>query len=420
MKIALETLGCKLNQADTDLIARQFVAAGHRLVSSVENADIYILNTCTVTHTADAKSRYLLRQAHRQNDRASLVVTGCYAQRLPEELRKIEGISLIIENNKKDDLPGLLETSGYLERPAFTTQGQITDYEDTSKTRSFIKIQDGCNRYCSFCIVPLVRGREVSLPATQIIADIKQRESSGTQELVLTGTEIGAYDDNGMDLKGLIKSILNETDVKRIRLSSLQPDEISKELISLWSNQRLCPHFHLSLQSGSDSVLKRMKRRYDTNDYLKTVSNIRKLLPKAAITTDIITGFPGETEVEFEESYQFCCSVGFSRIHVFPYSKRQGTEAVSLPNQVSSKVKKQRSQKFLALAKECSTNFNRGFSGMKMYVLWEQKSGAIWSGHTNNYIKIYTQSSEDISNKILPVNITEVMSDGMWGEIVGE
>ncbi|MEE8414053.1 MAG: tRNA (N(6)-L-threonylcarbamoyladenosine(37)-C(2))-methylthiotransferase MtaB [Dehalococcoidales bacterium] len=420
MKIALDTLGCKLNQAETDFLARQFAEVGHKLVSSVEEADIFILNTCTVTHTADAKSRHLLRLAHRRNAGALLVVTGCYAQRMPQELARIEGVGLVAGNTEKPDLLRLLEESGCLDKPTSAQPDYLTSFEPGTRTRAFIKIQDGCNKFCSYCIVPRVRGRETSLPADQVITNVRQRAAAGAREVVLTGTEIGTYNDKGLNLKGLLEYILDETDMDRLRLSSLQPGEISAELVGLWRNQRMCPHFHLSLQSGSDSVLKRMKRPYDIKKYQAAVSLIRTLVPDAAITTDIIAGFPGETAAEFEESFKICRRIGFARIHVFPYSTREGTEATMMPDQVTAKVKQQRNQKLLALAGECVTNYSQGFSGRTMSVLWEQQSVGIWSGHTGNYIKVYTRSDEDLSNKLLPVKLGEVRGDGVWGEISGD
>jgi threonylcarbamoyladenosine tRNA methylthiotransferase MtaB len=240
----------------------------------------------------------------------------------------------------------------------------------------------------------------------------------GFKEVVLTGTEIGSYSYNGINLKKLLETILVETSIVRLRLSSLQPQEISPELIYLWNDPRLCPHFHLSLQSGSDSVLKRMKRRYSVSDYKKAVFLIRTVVPDAAITTDIIAGFPGETEEEFQESYEFCRRIGFARIHVFPYSKRQGTEAARMPLQVADSVRTLRSQNLLALARECTQIYRQKFLGSTMTVLWEQQSNGIWSGHTGNYIKVYTRSDLELNNKLLPVKLDKIYKDGVWGEIV--
>ncbi len=415
MKIALDSLGCKLNQAETELLARQFAEAGYRLVAPTDGADVYILNTCTVTHIADSKSRHQLRLAHRRNPGALVVATGCYAERARYELAQIEGVDLVVGNEEKPHLLRLLRESGRLGNPAHI-QGDSTGHPyDGFRTRTFIKVQDGCRNFCSYCIVPLVRGGEKSLPAEQVVAEVRHRLAQGYKEVVLTGVKIGAYNYNGVKLKQLLEHILAETGVTRLRLSSLQPQEISPELIELWRDRRLCPHFHLSLQSGSNGMLGRMKRRYSASDYQQSVSLIRALVPEAAITTDIMVGFPGETSAEFEESYDFCQRLGFARIHVFPYSPRRGTEATQLPQPVASQVKKQRSQKMLALAQESAQTFRLKFSGKVMPVLWEKQSDGIWSGYTPNYIKVYTRSSEDLTNKLLPVKLVEISGDGVWG-----
>ncbi len=269
--------------------------------------------------------------------------------------------------------------------------------------------------------MPLVRGREKSLSVDQIIAEVKGRAGCGDKEVVLTGTKVGSYSYNGASLSGLLKRILVETDVSRLRLSSLQPQEISPELIGLWRDERLCRHFHLALQSGSDSVLERMKRRYSTSSYQQAIASIRSAVPEAAITTDIIVGFPGETDDEFEQSYNFCQQMAFARIHVFPYSPRSGTQAAQMPQPVAEKVKKQRSERMLTLAQESAQNFSRQFLGRTMMVLWEKQSAdGVWSGLTDNYIKVYTKSDENLTNQLLPVKLVEVFNrDGVWGELMG-
>jgi len=413
IRVALDTLGCKLNQAETELLAKQLAEAGYHLVSPTDGADVYILNTCTVTHIADRKARHLLRLAHRRNPNALVMATGCYAQRAPQELSQIEGVSFVLSNDEKPHLLRLLEESGRLANP---TQDSTISPNSGFRTRSFIKVQDGCDSFCAYCIVPLVRGREKSLPVDQIVAEVRHRTGDGYKEVVLTGTEIGSYNYNGVNLKGLLEHILAESDVTRLRLSSLQPQEISHELVKLWHDSRLCRHFHLSLQSGSDEVLSRMKRRYSISDYQQAVSIIRALVPEAAITTDIIVGFPGETSTEFEESFNFCRQTGFARIHVFPYSPRQETQAARMPNQIGAKVKKQRSEQMLVLAKESAQNFSQQFLGKTLTVLREKQSNGLWSGHTDNYIKVYTRSNEDLTNKLLPVKLLEVYKDGVWEE----
>jgi len=419
IKVALDSLGCKLNQAETELLARQLAEAGYQLVSPADEADVYILNTCTVTHTADSKSRHRLRLAHRRSPDALVVATGCYAQRAPRELAQIEGVSLVVGNNEKACLPLMLKESGCMGSPAPVQEDSTINHYAGFRTRALVKVQDGCNSFCAYCIVPLVRGREKSLPIDHVVAEVRHRVAQGYKEVVLTGVKIGAYNYDGVNLNGLLEHILSETGVARLRLSSLQPQEISSELIGLWRDQRLCPHFHLSLQSGSGGVLGRMKRHYSLSDYEESVSLIRSQVPEAAITTDVMVGFPGETDQEFEESYDFCRRMEFARIHVFSYSPRQGTQAVQLPQQVEDKVKKQRSQKMLALAKESAHNFSRRFLGRTMTVLFEQQSNGIWSGHTANYIKVYTKTTADLANKLLPLKLVEVKGDGVWGEIYG-
>ncbi len=419
MKITLETLGCKLNQAETELLSRQFAEAGHILVAPDDNPDVYILNTCTVTSTADAKSRQLLRQASRRNSGTIVIATGCYAQRTPDELKNIDGVDFVVGNNGKPEIYRLLEDTGVL---SDLTSGGVDNndiFPQNPRTRSFIKIQDGCSNFCSYCIVPFVRGKEKSLPVDLIISEVNRRVEEGYREIVLTGTEIGSYNDNGIDLKQLLEQVLGKTGIPRLRLSSLQPHEISRELIDLWNDNRLCPHFHLSLQSGSDSVLKRMNRRYNTSDYENAVISIRKVVPEAGITTDVIAAFPGETDEEFEESLRFIENTGFSRLHIFSFSPRPGTAASGMTTQVKDAVKTQRNRNLRDLGRECIKSYAQRFSGRSMSVLWEQQSGGIWSGYTPNYIKVYTKSSEDLSNRITSAKLQKFYKgDGMWGELI--
>ncbi len=414
-KIALDTVGCKLNQAETQHLAQQFTKAGYELVSAADGADIYILNTCTVTHVADGKCRRLLRLAHRLNPDALVVAIGCYAERACQELAQIEGVDLVLGNSQKPHLRQFLEESGSLSRPIYAHRGSTAPAG--FRTRAFIKVYDGCNSFCSYCIVPLVRGREKSTPVDQAVAEVGHRVTEGYNEVVLTGTKLGSYNYEGAGLGELLPLILAQTGVARLRLSSLQPQEISPELIELWRDSRLCRHFHLSLQSGSGAVLERMKRRYTVDEYQQAVALIREMVPEAAITTDIIVGFPGETEAEFEESFAFCRQMQFSRIHVFSYSPRQGTEAALMPDQVGDRVKRERSQRVLALAKESAQSFRQRFLGKTLTVLWEKQTDGIWSGLTDNYIRVYTKSDKDLTNRILSVRLTKVRKDGVWGTV---
>ncbi len=405
MKVALETLGCKLNQAETESLARQLTEAGHSLVSSADAADIYILNTCTVTQMADSKARHRLRLVRRRNPGAFIVATGCYAQRAPGEFAQMEGVNLVIGNDKKEQLAVLLAESGCM--------GQQTPVPLATasplRTRAMVKIQDGCSNFCTYCIVPLVRGGEKSIPSEQIVAEIRQRVAEGYQEVVLTGTRVGAYHHGSLSLQNLLERILAGTDIARIRLSSLQPQEVSTELIGLWRDSRLCPHFHLSLQSGSDGVLSRMKRGYSVRRFQEAISFIREQVPNVAITTDVIVGFPGESKTEFAESEAVCRELQFARIHVFSYSPRQGTLAARMSYPVPDKTKKERSERMLVLAGESSRSFRQQYLGKTLPVLWEQQADdGRWTGLTDNYIRVYTRSNEDLSNKLLPVNLGQV------------
>ena len=396
MKIAIETLGCKLNQAETEALQRQFVRAGYELAQQPGEADVYILNTCTVTHTADAKARHLLRMARRQNPDIFIIATGCYAQRAAAEITAIAGVDCVVDNREKSNLLEILKGIPQKEQSAKEPAAASAPF----RTRSFLKIQDGCQNFCSYCIVPFVRSSETSVPSASIIDEINQRFAEGYQEVVLTGTRVGGYYCEGLGLQGLLSRILDETKIPGVRLSSLQPQEISPALIKLWQDSRLCPHFHLSLQSGSAGVLKRMHRRYSPEEYRKTVELIRREVPAVAITTDVIVGFPGETDAEFEESLEFCKEMGFARIHVFSYSPRSGTAAAKIAGQVTDKVKKERSRQVLALAEESAQKFRESFTGEALDVLWEkQTDDGDWTGMTGNYIRVFAKSKDNLSNK---------------------
>jgi threonylcarbamoyladenosine tRNA methylthiotransferase MtaB len=417
VKVAIHTLGCKLNQAESELLARKLAGAGYSIVSG-EGADIHVLNTCTVTHIADRKSRHLVRLWQKRHPQALIVVTGCYAERAPQELIRV-GASLVLGNEDKMHLPDFLGTEPALAAPLLA--GQLV--KDCLRVRSFIKIQDGCNDSCAYCIVPHVRGREHCLPAADVVNEVKSRVSAGYKEIVFTGTKIGDYRHDHVNLKELVKQILAVTGVQRLHLSSLQPQDMSPELLMLWQDPRLCRHFHLALQSGSDSVLRRMRRYYSVDDYKKAVSLIRKTVPDVAITTDVMVGFPGESIEEFEESYLFCKEIDFADIHVFTYSPRPGTLAARMPGQVSDKLKKERSQRMLQLAKEGANRFRKRFLGRELKVLWENEvtSGSgVYSGLSHNYIRVFTESSETLTNQLRSVRVVRTDNQGLWGDIAGE
>lgn len=406
--VALKTLGCKLNQAESESMARQLAAAGCRIVPPSNGADIYILNTCTVTHVADRKSRHLLRLARRRNPSALIIAIGCYVERAPEELAGVEGVDIVLGNEKKACLVSLLNQGGLI-APAINPRPMF-------RTRSMVKIQEGCNQFCSYCIVPLVRGREHSLPPEQLVDEVKTRVAMGYQEVVLTGTQAGAYSPS---LELVLRRVLAQSNVARLRLSSLQPQDLSPQLIALWAHGRLCRHLHLPLQSGSDRVLGRMRRRYSVTDYQRAVTMVREAIPDIAISTDIMVGFPAESEEEFEQSYRFCQQMGFANIHVFSYSERPGTTAVHMPGKVPEGVKKERRARMLELAQESALRFRQQFLGRTMAVLWEKETReGVWSGLTDNYIRVFTKSSQKLKNRLVEARITGWHNGGLWGELL--
>ena len=412
--VAFHTLGCKLNQAESELLARRFIESGYRIINGY-NADICILNTCTVTHIADRKSRHLVRLLRRRNPESFIVVTGCYGERAHQEVVQI-GADLVVANKQKMNLPDLIRNK-FISSSYYPTEQPAS----TDRVRSFVKIQDGCNDFCAYCIVPTVRGREHSLPVEEVIDEVKARALDGYKEVVLTGTKVGNYKHNEFNLNHLIEQVLINTAIERLHISSLQPQEISPALLSLWQDSRLCRHFHMALQSGSDTVLKRMKRHYSTTDYRDAISLIRKMVPDVAITTDIMVGFPGESEEEFDESYRFCQEIGFANIHVFPYSPRPGTLAAKIPEQVSDKQKKERNQAMLKLAKESANKFCESFLGKILTVLWENEvtpGNGVYSGLSDNYIRVFTKSHQSLTNQLLPVRMVRLYKQGMWGEVI--
>lgn len=452
--VAIHTHGCKLNQADSSQLARQFLAAGYRLVDSPADADVFVLNTCTITATADAKARQALRTARRKNPDAFIVATGCYSQRAAQELYKLDAVSLVVRNSEKDSLAALVsrvfEASQITQVSAETgtndsenrLPGHRTNTVDETahlfnipakrtsvsrnigRLRAMIKIQEGCNQVCAYCIVPKVRGRERSIPLDTLIEQVNQHVKEGGKEVVLTGTQLGTYgfDLPGSNLTSLLKRILIETQVSRLRVSSLQAQEITPELLDLWQEQRLCPHFHIPLQSGSNGTLKAMRRKYDTATFAHTAHLIRQTVPDAAITTDVIVGFPGEGEAEFRQSLRFADSVGFSNMHVFPYSTRPGTSAAYLDNLVPEPIKDERMSEMLAMSRRNFLAFREQQSGAIKPVLWQssrKRAGETWwSGLTNNYLQVSTRSDQNLRNTITLARLQEVDSDSVNAELI--
>jgi len=401
--ISIRTLGCKLNQAESEALAREFARAGYTTTSGDE-ADVFILNTCSVTHGADRKARQQLRALRKLNPQALIVATGCYAEWTGEALKEY-GADMVVGNLEKASLPQMLEDE------IASIAGRKSDgvAERTERTRSFIKIQDGCRNFCSYCIVPLLRRQVYSRDMDTVVAEITARVSEGYKEVVLTGTEIGSYDHDGMGLERLIGRILKETGIERLHLSSLQPQHITESLLGMWSDDRMVRHFHIALQSGSDNVLKRMKRRYNTSRYESAVKMIRRLVPDASVTTDVMVGFPGETDEEFQQSYDFCSRMQFAAMHVFVYSSRPGTLATELPDKVGEKVKKERSLLMLDLAARSADESAKRSIGQTRQVLWENEvkpGSGVFQGLTDNYIRVYTESNKDLTNTISSARLT--------------
>ena len=452
--VAIHTHGCKLNQSDSSQLARQFLAAGYRLVDSPADADVFVLNTCTITATADAKARQALRTARRKNPDVVIVATGCYSQRAAQELNQLDAVSLVVQNTDKDSLVSLVakisEVSQVSRLSAVTEISEpelplpshgtntvgLTDHISNIQTkrtsvsrnigrlRAMIKIQEGCNQVCAYCIVPKVRGRERSIPLDTLVEQVNRHVAEGGKEVVLTGTQLGTYgfDLPGTDLTSLLKRLLIETQVSRLRVSSLQAQEITPELLDLWQEQRLCPHFHVPLQSGSDSILQIMRRRYDTAKFDRTARLIRYTVPDAAITTDIIVGFPGEGEAEFRKSLRFADSVGFSDMHVFPYSTRPGTSAAYLDNMVPEPIKDERMNEMLAMSRRNFLAFREQQSGEMRPVLWQssRETGGEtwWSGLTDNYLQVSARSDQNLRNTITLARLHEMDGDSVNAEVI--
>ncbi|MCL2140295.1 MAG: tRNA (N(6)-L-threonylcarbamoyladenosine(37)-C(2))-methylthiotransferase MtaB [Dehalococcoidia bacterium] len=410
IRVAIDTLGCKLNYAESETLAHGLAQAGFCLVGPDEYPDIYVLNTCSVTHIADKKSRHLLRMAKRQNPKVFTVAVGCYSEIMSREAAIDLKVDLIVGNADKTRLPILLK-----EQCNLTENCRHSLLH--SRTRAFVKVQEGCNRHCAYCVVPLVRGHEKSVPMEDVIATVRERVSEGYREVVLTGTEIGCYESSGLKLKDLLKSIMDASAIERIRVSSLQPHEINRELLDLWHDPRMCRHFHISLQSGADSVLKRMKRGYNVLRYKNALELINEKLSDAAVTSDVIVGFPAETEDEFRETIELCRSARFAKIHVFPFSLRRGTEAACMPDQISSATKKERMRQMLLLAKESRTNFEERLIGRKLAVLWEQARDGMLGGYSSQYIRVYARS-DSLPNTLQEVIAVGLYKDGLLAEVV--
>lgn len=417
MQIHLKTLGCRLNEAELESWAEGFQANGHSLTNQPETADILVVNTCAVTQEAVKKSRQIIRRTHRNNPNAKLVVSGCYAT-LDEQIQNdIPGIDLLVNNQQKDKLVDItLKELNHETMPVISTEPGESSIFKRGRNRAFIKVQDGCRYRCTFCIVTVARGSERSRSIEDVIKQINQFYKQGIQEVVLTGVHIGGYgSDIDSNLYQLIKQILIETDIPRVRLASVEPWDLHDNFFSLFTNKRLMPHMHLPLQSGSDSVLKRMARRCKTNDFKALIQQARNQIDNFNVTTDIIVGFPGETVQEWQDSIRFIEEIGFSHIHIFTYSKRDGTKAATLAEPVELAIKKERSRELHALSKSMRQTFLKQQVGKEYSVLWEMlNENNRWTGYTDNFIRVELNEnslSDNLENSISKVLLTDLNND---------
>ncbi len=440
---AFLTLGCKVNSYETEAMRSMFETAGYDIVDFKELADVYVVNTCTVTNIADRKSRQMLHQAKHRNPKAIIAAVGCYVQAAEEILLEDNAVDLVVGNNKKSDIVGMVERcmSSKMKEELVIDINEEIDYEELNvittmeKTRAFIKIQDGCNRFCSYCIIPYVRGRVRSRKEEEILTEINGLVAKGYKEIVLTGIHISSYgtdskstvdksqqEESGSDhiedmpLADLIKKIGMIPGIERIRIGSLEPRIITEEFLRIiGSVKQFCPHFHLSLQSGSDSVLSRMNRKYTAQEYYDRVIMIKSKFELPSFTTDVIVGFPGETQVEFRETIEFVKKVGFSHIHVFKYSKRAGTKAAQMTDQIPEEVKTQRSNELIALSETMAMEYKEHFMGRIEKILFEEKlqfEGETYQvGHNERYLKLAVKSLDDLSNQILEAKIFKHLTE---------
>ena len=418
--ISFYTLGCKVNQYETNAMMQKFQEAGYQIVDINDNiSDICVINTCTVTNMSDRKSRHMLRKIKEKNHNAIIIATGCYAQVAKKQLEEMPEVDIVIGNDEKNDIvyfleeymkkqQKIVEVQDISKQKEFIDMGQITY---TEKTRAVIKVQDGCNQFCSYCLIPYARGRVRSRKPESILKEIKQIAKKGIQEVVITGIHIASYGrefDNEYYLIDLLEEINKIDGIVRIRLGSLEPtiitEDFMKRLIKL---DKICHHFHLSLQSGCDETLKRMNRKYTTSQFKEIVSRLRKYYNDVILTTDIIVGFPGETEEEFKQTYQFLKEIKFYKMHVFPYSPREGTRAAKMENQVDNKLKEHRSKELIEMSNQNQKKYNEQYIGKKVEVLFEENEDGYYKGHTQNYILVKYKTNDNLENKLKYVKVLE-------------
>lgn len=429
-KVALHNLGCKVNAYETEAMQQMLEAAGYEIVPFEPGADIYVINTCSVTNIADRKSRQMLHKAKKMNPDAIVVAAGCYVQADTKKAEADASIDIIIGNNKKQELIPILESyrTGHQKTTECVDINHTKEYENLEidrteeHTRAYLKVQDGCNQFCTYCIIPYARGRIRSKKTEDVVNEVKRLAASGCQEVVLTGIHLSSYGkerpEDQENLLTLIQAVHQVDGIERIRLGSLEPGIITEEFAAAISSlPKVCPHFHLSLQSGCTTTLKRMNRLYTAEEYREKCEILRKYYPAPALTTDVITGFPGETEEEFEESRSFVDSIHFYETHIFPYSKREGTKAAGMPDQLTEQVKKERSRILIALGKEHQREYMEQFLGQEKEVLFEEQQTVegqeYWTGHTMEYLKIAVISEENLENKRVMVQLREVIGQDL-------
>lgn len=428
-KAALHNLGCKVNSYETEAMTQLLKKAGYEIVSFQDQADVYIINTCSVTNMADRKSRQMLHKAKKQNPNAVVVATGCYVQTATEKVAQDLSIDLVVGNNRKKDIVEILneyyaeKEAGEQVKEEYVIDINHTDeYEDleistvTEHTRAHLKIQDGCNNFCSYCIIPYARGRIRSRTMESIKAELERLSASGFKEIVLTGINLSCYDDNGKKLIDVIEMADNVNGIERIRLGSLDPEVVTEDFVErLGKVKKICPHFHFSLQSGCDKTLKAMNRHYTSDEYYEKCQLIRKYIDNPAFTTDVIVGFPGETEEDYISSREFVKKVKFAELHVFKYSKRDGTVAAKMPNQIDEKIKTLRSEDLIKTGEELTKEFRQAKIGQDTTVLFEEKilldNKEYWVGHTVDYIKISVPEKENLEGQIRKVNVKDFLTN---------
>ena len=427
--IAFTTLGCKVNMYDTEAMAELFAEKGYRIVDFDEPADIYIINTCTVTNFGDKKSRQMIRRARRKNPDAIVAAAGCYAQTAPDKVAAIEGINIVIGTKDRSKIVEIIENyDGRGVLNAVTDIRGEKEFEPlrisrlANRTRAFIKIQEGCNRYCTYCIIPYARGPVRSRRPEDVISEVKTLAENGFKEVVLTGIHVASYgtDLGNVTLCDIIEQVHEIEGIERIRFSSVEPTIITDDFIErIGRLPKVCDHYHLSLQSGCDRTLKAMNRRYTAEEYRRACEKLRKAFPHVAITTDIIVGFPAESNQDYRESYEFAREIKLSKIHVFPYSPREGTPAAVMKGQIPPEIKNRRSEEMIELSNRLNRDFMSQFIGTEKEVLFERAEKGYYEGHTSNDIKVLVASDEDLTNRLIRVKLKEIITEEtMMGELI--